>query len=169
MQLNGGVMRIDIKVLVRLFLVVGTIASGPALSADTSTPLVGTWILNLTSSALGPPPPLKRQIMRILVEPGGGIHEIIDYQKANGIPIHIEFTTLFDGRESTVSGNGEADTIVASRLNTKTFRYVYKSAGRELATAVFTVSDDEKSLVGPVIGATGSWRYNFLFDRAREK
>jgi hypothetical protein len=164
-------MRVDIKVLVLLFLAVGTIASGPALSADTSAPLVGTWILNLTSSAPGPPPPLKRQIMHVSAEPGGGVHEIIDYQKANGIPVHIEFTTLFDGRETTVSGNGEADTIVASRLNTKTFRYVYKSAGRELATAVFTVSDDEKSLAGPVIGntATGSWRYTFLFDRAREK
>ena len=164
-------MRKDVKLLVLLCLAVETMASSPALSADPPTPLVGTWILNLTSSGLGPPPPLKRQIMQVLPSLTGGVHQIIDYQRANGIAVHVEFTTVFDGTESVVTGNGDADTVVASRLNPKRFKYVYRRAGRDLATAVFTVSDDEKSLAGPVVGSgqSNAWRYTFLFDRAREK
>jgi ABC-type glycerol-3-phosphate transport system substrate-binding protein len=138
-----------------------------ARSADATDPIVATWVLNIPKSTFDPPPPLKSQTLTISDAPGGGFHQIIDYQEADGPPIHMEFTTMYDGKETAITGNGEADAVVATRPQPNTFKFVFKKAGKQVEAAQFTISASGKTLRGPISGKDGdvAWKYHYVFDR----
>jgi hypothetical protein len=145
----------------------GFCVSGTAWSADASNPLVGSWVLNIAKSKFDPPPPLKSQTLTVSDAPGGGVHQVIEYQEADGPPIHMEFTSMFDGKEAAITGNGEADAVVATRPQPNTFKFVFKKAGKRVEAAQFRISASGKTLRGPISGkdADGVWKYHYVFDR----
>jgi len=145
----------------------GFCVSGTAWSADASNPLVGSWVLNIAKSKFDPPPPLKSQTLTVSDAPGGGVHQVIEYQEADGPPIHMEFTSMFDGKEAAITGNGEADAVVATRPQPNTFKFVFKKGGKRVEAAQFRISASGKTLRGPISGkdADGVWKYHYVFDR----
>jgi hypothetical protein len=159
------------KILLRAVLAcsaaAGLCVSGAALSGDAANPIVGSWVLNIAKSTFDPPPPLKSQTLTISEAPGGGIHQVIEYQEANGPPIHMEFTSMFDGKEAAITGNGEADAVIATRPQPNTFKFVFKKAGKRVEVAHFKISASGKTLRGPISGkdADGVWKYHYVFDR----
>ncbi len=148
-------------------LAAGFCVSGDAWSADSSNPIVGSWVLNIAKSKFDPPPPLKSQTLTISEAPGGGVHQVIEYQEADGPLIHMEFTSMFDGKEAAITGNGEADSVVATRPQPNTFKFVFKKAGKRVEAARFTISASGKTLRGPISGkdADGVWKYYYVFNR----
>ena len=141
--------------------------SDTAWPADAASPIVGSWVLNIAKSTFDPPPPLKSQTLTILQALGGGVHEVIEYQEAVGPPIHMEFTSKFDGKESAVTGNGEADAVIATLSQPDTFKFVFKKSGRRVAVAELKISWSGKILRGPITGkdAHGVWKSYYVFDR----
>ena len=140
---------------------------GAAWSTDAASPIVGSWVLNIAKSTFDPPPPLKSQTLTISAARGGGVHQVIEYQEADGPPIHMEFTSKFDGKEVAVTGNGEADAVVATLPQPDTFKFVFKKSGKRVAVAQFKISWNGKNLRGPISGkdANGAWKYYYVFDR----
>ena len=74
---------------------------------------------------------------------------------------------MFDGKEVAITGNGEADAVVATRPQPNTYKFVFKKAGKRVEVARFKISASGKTLRGPISGkdADGVWKYYYVFDR----
>jgi hypothetical protein len=130
-----------LRAVLALWVAMGFCMSSTAWPADATSPIVGTWVLNIAKSTFDPPPPLKSQTLTISDAPGGGVHQVIDYQ--------------------------EADAVVATRPQSNTFKFVFKKSGKQVEAAQFTISASGKTLRGPISGkdADGVWTYHYVFDR----
>jgi hypothetical protein len=136
--------------------------------ADTSSPFVGTWVLNIAHSIFDPGPPLKSHTFRIAQVRGGGFHDTIDYVKGDGSTIHLDFTAAFDGKYVPLTGSAEAKSVSVTQVNPTTFKYVFKKARKPVESGTFTVSKDGKTMQGTLSGkeADGTvWKYHYVFDR----
>jgi len=147
-----------------MFSAVALTFAGFASSADAPDPFVGTWMLDVAKSTCDPPPAPKSHTFRIAKVKGGAFHDTIDLVEGNGTKTNIEFTSARDGKFVPVTGSGYADSVSNKQVSPRSFKYVFKKAGKPIESGVFTVSDDGKTLQGSLSGkdAQGAWKCQFV-------
>jgi len=137
-----------------------------ALGADNT---IGTWKLNLEKSKYtGAPMPVKSLILaREAVD--GGVKQATTGERADGTPIKAGFTAKYDGRDVTVSGNSQYDTIAIKQVNANTLTDTRKKTdGKYEATSRYVVSNDGKTMTMTLKGTNAEGKdvtAVFVFDK----
>ena len=83
--------------------VVACLAVMSVLLGAQADPAVGTWKLNLAKSKYVAGPMPKSTVVTIAAA-GSGFHVIAKGEDAAGKPTGIEYTAMFDGKDSPVKG-----------------------------------------------------------------
>jgi hypothetical protein len=125
-------------------LVLSVLAAGPL--AGQGNPFVGTWKLNLAKSKyVGAPAP--KDSTRTVTLNGKTATYLFTGTAADGSAVKYSFDTIYDGKDSAVTGSGMpggADSIALTRITARHTTGVLKKGGKEVAKADATVSKDGK-------------------------
>ena len=136
-------MRLTIRGLVPSVACLGLFFVASAAFAQ-SDPQVGVWKLNLAKSKYSPGPAPKSGTTTIEAA-GAGAKVTVDQELADGTKRHWTFTANYDGKDSPVTGNPEADTVARTRINATTVQTVSKKGGKVTTTQTSAVSSDGKT------------------------
>jgi hypothetical protein len=131
--------------------------AGSSVLRAQSSPLVGTWKLNLTKSKYDPGP-MPKSLTRTVEANGDGVKYIFAGVAADGTPISYGFSATFDGKDNPVSGSmpSGADTISAKRIDANHYVATLKKGGKDVGTSKVTVSKDGKVTTVDATGTTSS-------------
>lgn len=123
-----------------------------------SSPLVGTWKLNVAKSKYSPGPPAKSGATTITAVPDG-IRLVNDGVNAQSQATHLEYTAKLDGKDnlqkSTIDGKldpNAADTIAWKKIDDYTYESTTKRKGQVLTTTHYTITKDGKTRTNSVTG-----------------
>jgi hypothetical protein len=132
------------RALLIVAVVLVTIAS--ASSQAQSSPLVGTWKLNLSKSTFDPGPG-PTSLTRTVEAQGDGVKYTFSGVTADGKTISYGFSVQFDGKDNPINGSipSGADTISAKRIDSHHFVATLKKAGNVIGTSKVSVSEDGTS------------------------
>ncbi len=125
----------------------------PALAQ--SDPQVGVWKLNVAKSKYTPGPVPKSGTTKIEAA-GAGVKVTVDQTLADGTARHFEFTANYDGKDSPMTGNPEADTVARTRVNPTTVQTINKKDGKVTTTQTSEVSADGKTRTVTTKGVNAS-------------
>jgi hypothetical protein len=123
------------------------------VAAQASSPLAGTWRLNVANSKYSPGPPPKSGTTRYEVKQDG-FKMASDGVNAQGQKTHTEYACKFDGRDcpyqvSTVDGKPNPDaadvTLSWKRIDDYTYEFVSKTKGQPMTTTRVSISKDGKT------------------------
>lgn len=106
---------------------------------------VGSWKLNAAKSKYSPGPAPKSLTLKF-ERSQGGIKLSSDGIDAQGKATHGEYVSKFDGQDVPWTGNPDADTAGAKRIDDNSYENVWKKGGKATVTARAAVSADGKTL-----------------------
>lgn len=141
--------------------------ASPAIG-QSQDPWLGTWKLNAAKSKYSPGlPPKSSTLVSVAVE--GGFKQTVDTVMATlGLPTHSEVTARFDGKDTPVKGNANADTSAYTKIDSRSYEVVSKKNGKVTLTSRVVVSADGKTRTVTQTGvdAQGKKVNNYLvYDR----
>ena len=113
--------------------------------AQSGSPLVGTWKLNVAKSkyTVGTTPKSGTSKFEAA---GAGIKATVDTVAADGTARHWTYTANFDGKDSPIAGNAtQGDVVALTRVDANTTKLVYKKDGKVTVTSTTVVSSDGKT------------------------
>jgi hypothetical protein len=129
-------------------------ALGASVLAQAPEGLVGTWKLNPAKSTFSPGPAPRS--MTITYTPVGESLKIaVDVVSADGAAQHWEMTGAYDGKEYSVTGNPDADTIMLKRIDANRGESTFSKGGKVMAVNKRTLSADGKTLTIATKGVNG--------------
>ncbi len=145
------------KRLLRLVAITVLVFSGSAALRAQSSPLVGTWKLNVTKSKFDPGPGYK-SLTRTVEAQGDGVKYSFEGVAADGKPVAYGFSVKFDGKDNPITGSmpSGADTISAKRTDSNHYVATQKKGGKDIGTSKVTVSNDGKVTSVDLTGTTAS-------------
>jgi hypothetical protein len=120
-------------------------------------PFVGTWKMNAAKSTFVPGQEIKSYILNI-EQNENGVKNVMDAVNATGMPLHIEFVAMDDGKDYPISGNPMANTVSISRIDASTREFVLKRSDAIVARMRSSVSEGGRILtvVQRIMGAAGA-------------
>ena len=118
-------------------------------------PQVGVWKLNVAKSKFSPGPTPK-SATTVIEAVGAGTKVVVDQVMADGTKRHWEFTANYDGKDTPMTGNPDADTVARTRINARTVQTISKKAGKVLTTQTSEVSADGKTRTVTTKGVNAS-------------
>ena len=127
--------------------VAGTNAQGPK-------GLEGTWKLNVAKSKFSPGPAPKSMTVTYSAAGADGTKIVVDVTPGTGAAQHWEMTPSYDGKESPVKGNPNAETISVKRINDLTTESTFKKGGKVTSVNHRALSADGKTLTITSKGVT---------------
>ena len=108
-------------------------------------PWIGTWKLNTAKSKYSPGL-APRSSTLIAVAADGGFKQTVDtVMAALGLPTHSEVTAKFDGKDTPVKGNANADTSAYTKIDSRSYETVSKKNGKVTLTSRVVISADGKT------------------------
>jgi hypothetical protein len=114
---------------------------GSVAFAQATSPLVGTWNLNVAKSKS----PFKSGTS-VIEAVGEGIKFTVDLVGTDGTKSHWGFTANYDGKDVPVTGDSPyGDTVAVTKVNERTIQIAGKYKGKPSTTHVITVSADGKT------------------------
>jgi hypothetical protein len=125
------------------------------VAAQASSPLAGTWRVNIAKSRYSPGPAPKSGSARYEVSQSG-FKGTTDGVNAQGQTTHAEYTCSFDGRDcpyqvNTVDGkpnpdpNVSATTLSWKRIDDYTYEFTNKVKGQVTTTTRLVIAKDGKT------------------------
>jgi hypothetical protein len=110
-----------------------------------TSPLFGTWKLNVTKSKYTGTP-MPKELTRTVAAEGDSVKYTYAGTAADGSPISYGFTVKFDGKDYPITGTapGGADVIAIKRINPNTYEATQKKAGKVVANTKVDISKDGK-------------------------
>jgi hypothetical protein len=132
----------------------------PPLGFAQSDPFLGLWQLNVAKSKYSPGPPPKSQSWYIWEDDGNNRKNSQITINADGVPSALVFTHIYDDKPRPVPGARGYDASAYTRVDAHTINSRYLKAGGVIATAVWTVSPDGKTLTYTAIGTTNGQQIN---------
>jgi len=133
------------------------IASFPQVAFAQSSPMIGTWQLNLSKSKYSPGPPPRSGTLNIQAD-GQNQKVALTNTGADGNPTSITFTLVFDGIAHPVTGNPNFDANADTRVDAYTVIRTRTKAGKLVQTQTVVVSQDGKTLTATTIGIDANGR-----------
>jgi hypothetical protein len=132
------------------------LAAGSMMLAQ-GNPFVGTWKLNLASSKYNPGPPPQSQTRTW--DASGMVK--VDGIGASGKPFSYGYSIKGDGKDYPTVGAipNKADMISTKKIDANTYEAKFTTAGKQVETTTFTVSNGGKTLT---IHAKGSADAGFV-------
>ena len=132
------------------------LAAGSVLLAQ-SNPFVGTWKLNLASSKYNPGPPPQSQTRTW--DAAGMV--MVNGVGATGKPFSYGYSIKGDGKDYPTMGAipNKADMISTKKVDANTYEAKFTTAGKQVETTTFKVSNGGKTLT---IDAKGSADAGFV-------
>jgi hypothetical protein len=126
------------------------LAAGSVLLAQ-SNPFVGTWKLNLASSKYNPGPPPQSQTRTW--DAAGMV--MVNGVGATGKPFSYGYSIKGDGKASPTMGAipNKADMISTKKIDANTYEAKFTTAGKQVETTTFTVSNGGKTLTIHAMGS----------------
>jgi hypothetical protein len=120
-----------------------------------SSPLVGTWKLNVEKSKYDPGP-IPKELTRTVVADGAGVKYTFAGTSADGKTISYGFSVKFDGKDNPINGSipSGADSISAIKTDANHYTATLKKAGKTIGTSKVTVSADGKTTTVDSTGTT---------------
>ena len=118
------------------------LTSSVALAAEN---WLGTWKLNVAKSKYSPGPAPKSLTLKFEAT-ADGIKLTSDGVNAEGEATHGEYVSKFDGTDVPWSGNPDADTASAKKIDDNNYENIWKKDGKTTITAKAGVSKDGKTL-----------------------
>jgi hypothetical protein len=112
---------------------------------------LGTWKLDTAKSKVSPGPGPKSQTLKF-EKTADGIKLTSDGVSAEGKPTHGEYVSKFDGADVLWTGNPDADTASAKRIDDNSYENVWKKDGKTTITATVVVSEDGKTMTITQVG-----------------
>jgi len=106
---------------------------------------LGTWTLNVAKSKYKPGPGPKSLTLKFEAT-ADGIKLTSDGVNAEGEATHGEYVSKFDGTDVPWSGNPDADTASAKKIDDNNYENIWKKDGKTTITAKAGVSKDGKTL-----------------------
>lgn len=126
-------------------LILGTgLASAVLCGAD---PYLGTWKLNLEKSWYGTIPAPRSYTTMCVAEKGGAFKCTNDGVRAQGQPIHWEYTAKADGQDYPVTGS-TFDAISIGEVDSHTRDYFQKKSRQAAGSFRLVVSKDGRTMIG---------------------
>jgi hypothetical protein len=120
-----------------------------------SDPQVGAWRLNVAKSKYSPGPAPKSANTKIEAA-GAGTKVVVDQVLSDDTVRHWEFTANYDGKDSPVTGNPDADTVARTRIDANTVQTISKKGGKVMTTQTSAVSSDGKTRTVTTKGVNAS-------------
>jgi hypothetical protein len=117
------------------------LSSSVALAAEN---WLGTWKLSPAKSKFSPGPGPKSLTLKF-ESTADGIKLTSDGVNAEGAPTHGEYVSKFDGKDVPWTGNPDADTASARKIDDNTYENVWKKDGKTTITAKAVVSKNGKT------------------------
>jgi hypothetical protein len=105
---------------------------------------LGTWRLNVAKSKFVPGPAPKSSTV-IYSAAGQGLKTAVEAVSATG-KLNWEYTTNFDGKPSSVTGNPDADMAVVKRIDANTVEIAQTLKGKPTLMVRRTLSADGKTM-----------------------
>jgi len=144
-----------------------SLLASPA-SGQSPDPWLGTWKINVVKSKYSPGlAPRSSTLVCVAVD--GGFKQTVDTVMATlGLPTHSEVTARFDGKDTPVKGNANADTSAFTRIDSRSYEVVSKKNGKVTLTSRVVISADGKTrtVTQAGIDAQGRKIKNYLvYDR----
>ena len=113
--------------------------------AQAADPQAGTWKLNVAKSKFSPGPAPKSGTVTISAMSGGS-KVVVDQPQADGSTRHYEYSAMYDGKDTAVTGtNPDADMVARTKVNARSVKTVSKKGGKVTTTATSVVSMDGKT------------------------
>jgi hypothetical protein len=106
---------------------------------------LGTWKLNVAKSKYSPGPAPKSLTLNFEAT-ADGIKHYSDGVNSEGNPTHAEYVSKFDGTEVPYTGNPDADTASAKKIDDNSYENVWKKDGKATITAKVVVSKSGKAM-----------------------
>lgn len=135
-----------------------------SVSAQSKSPGMGTWKLNLEKSKYSPGPAPKSATVKI--EPSGkGIKVSAEAMTPDGRTIATEFTANYDGKDYPMKGSPAVDTVALTRVDALTNTRVDKKGDKVVASHRRVIAKDDKTWTVEIKGTNpkGEPFTNFLF------
>ena len=126
-----------------LFLAAVLATAIPDIGLAQSSPLIGTWKLNLAKSKyMGVPPP-RSQTLTYVVD-GQNLTATADAVDAQGQPVKTVFMHIYDGKPHPTTGvaGGIYDASAYTRIDANTINFVRSKDGKAVQTGWGAVSGD---------------------------
>lgn len=119
--------------------------ASPAFAQDAH---VGTWKQNFAMSKSTPVPtaPQPRSATRTYAMFGDGLKFTAVTVSADGKKTTSTYSAHYDGKESPLDGNANADTIILKKIDARTFESTLKKGGKVTSVGTNTVSADGKTM-----------------------
>jgi hypothetical protein len=123
-----------------------TLLEGTAAMLQTD-PILGTWQVNLAKSKYGEEPRPKSHT-RTYVLAGDQIKATSKTVGADGKVVNgaWSFSANYDGKETSMSGFDEGDSLTIKRVDSNTFAVTQKKAGKIVSTGTRVMSSDGKTM-----------------------
>jgi hypothetical protein len=117
------------------------LSSSVALAGDN---WLGTWKMNSAKSKYSPGPAPK-SLTIVFVSTADGTKLTSDGVDSEGNPTHGEYVSRFDGKAVPWTGNPDADTASAKKIDANRYTNIWKKEGKTTITAKAVVSKDGKT------------------------
>jgi hypothetical protein len=135
-----------LRFLVAAAIAAATFVDAPGLSAQTPSPWIGVWKVDLAKSSYDPKaPPFARQICTIAPF-DDGFRISYDIVAIRGGVTHLEWVGKFDGGDDSVEGMDSVMTNAYKRVDDQTYDIVVKIEGQPAGTARSALSADGKTI-----------------------
>ena len=125
-------------------LIAWIVVLGSMVLAQSPNPQIGTWKLNVAKSKYNSGPASKSGTTKIEAV-GTGVKYTVDQVGADGVKLHWQFTANYDGKDSPVTGNPNADMVALTRSDPNNVKVVNKKGGKVTTTQTSVVSSDGKT------------------------
>ena len=106
---------------------------------------VGVWKTNIAKSKYSPGPAPKSSTVTTTAVAGGSFKTVIETVPATGAATKSEVTYKFDGHDSKITGNPNADTQSYTRIDDHHWTVTSNKGGKATLTSKITVAADGKS------------------------
>jgi hypothetical protein len=140
-------------------LTLATLASlSLGLSAQSASPLNGTWMINVAKSTYNPVNLAPKSSTSKMDITGDTLKAVVDGVDSQGRTVHTEYTVKLDGKDypwkGTIDGkpNVSQDTVAWTRVDDYTFESTNKLKGEVLSTQRVVIAKDGKTRTNTVTG-----------------
>ena len=127
-------------------------------SAQSASPLSGTWKLNIATSTYSPSNTVPKSGTTQFDVTKDGVKAVIDGVDSQGRATHQEYTAIFDGKDypwkGTIAGqpSPNQDAIAWKKIDDHTYEITNKLKGQTLTSSRIVVAKDGKSRTNTTSG-----------------